>query len=77
MFGKILGGIVGAKAADHLRGVTGAGGAVLGAAAPVLLRRLGPLGLVAALAGGYAVKRYQDKRGKRPAARPKVKPSAT
>jgi hypothetical protein len=41
-----------------------------------LARRLGPVGLIAALAGGYAFKRYQDKRGKRTRARPKVRPSA-
>jgi hypothetical protein len=80
MIGKLIGAIAGAKAADHVRGVSGTGGALLGAAAPMVLRRLGPLGLVAAAVGGYAYKRYADKQAKprtRPARQPKVKPSAT
>jgi hypothetical protein len=76
MLGKIIGGIAGAKAADHLSGVNQPGGALLGIGAMALARRLGPVGLIAALAGGYAFKRYQDKRGKRTRARPKVRPSA-
>lgn len=74
MIGKIIGGIAGAKAAEHMRGVSTTGGALLGAAAPTLLRRLSPLSLVALLAGGYALKRYNDKRAAEP---PKVRSSAT
>ena len=77
MFGKLIGAIAGAKAADHMRGVSGTGGALLGAAAPMVLRRLGPVGLIAALAGGYAFKRYKDKQDRRPKRQPKVRPSAT
>lgn len=73
MIGKIISAVAGAKAADHMRGVSGTGGALLGAAAPMVLRRLGPVGLIAAVAGGYALKRYKDKH----AAQPKVRPSAT
>ena len=79
MFGKILGGVVGAKAADHVSGIGGTGGALLGIGTAALVKRLGPVGLIAALAGGYAFKRYkdkQDKRAKRTTARPKVRPSA-
>ena len=76
MFGKIIGGIVGAKAADHVRGVNEPGGALLGIGAAALARRLGPVGLIAALAGGYAFKRYKDKQARRPRARPKARPSA-
>ncbi len=76
MFGKILGGVLGAKAADHVRGVGGTGGALFGVGAAALAKRLGPVGLIAALAGGYAFKRYQDKQAKRASARPKVRPSA-
>ena len=75
MFGKSLGGIVGAKAADHVSGVGGTGGALLGIGTAALVKRLGPVGLIVALAGGYAFKRYRDKQDKR-AARPKVRPSA-
>ena len=61
MLGKIIGGIAGAKAANHVRGVNEGGGALLGIGAAALARRLGPVGLIAALAGGYAFKRYKDK----------------
>jgi hypothetical protein len=77
MFGKLIGAVAGKKAADHMRGVSGTSGALLGAAAPMVLRRLGPLGLVAAAVGGYAFKRYKDKQARRPAKQPKVRPSAT
>jgi hypothetical protein len=76
MFGKLIGAVAGAKAADHVKGMSGTGGALLGAAAPVVLRRLGPLGLVAVAVGGYAFKRYKDKQAKRDRRRPKVRPSA-
>lgn len=62
MIGKIIGAIAGSKASKHVSGIGGTGGALLGAAAPVVLRRLGPLGLIAAAAGGYAFKKYNDKR---------------
>jgi len=75
MLGKIIGGIAGAKAANHMRGVNEGGGALLGIGAAALARRLGPVGLIAALAGGYAIKRYRDKQ-QRPARKPKVRPSA-
>ena len=75
MFGKIIGGIVGAKAADHVRGINEPGGALLGIGAAALARRLSLPAMLAIAAGGYAYKRYSDKREKR-SARPKVKPSA-
>ena len=59
-----------------MSGVGGTGGALLGVGAAALAKRLGPVGLIAALAGGYAFKRYKDKQDKRTKARPKVKPSA-
>lgn len=61
MLGKLIGAIVGERAARHVSGVSGTGGAVLGAVAPTVIRRLGPAGLIAALAGGYLLKRYADK----------------
>lgn len=75
MIGKIIGAMAGAKVADHVRGVSGPGGALLGVGAAALARRLGPIGLVAALAGGYAFKRYSERRDQR-TGRPKVRPSA-
>jgi len=76
MLGKIIGGIAGAKAANHLSGVNQPGGALLGIGAMALARRLGPVGLIAALAGGYAFKLYKDKQAKAASARPKIRPSA-
>jgi hypothetical protein len=76
MIGKIIGAVVGKRAADHMRGVSGTTGAVLVAAAPMLLRRLSLPAMVAIAAGGYAFKRYKDKQDRRTAKRPKVRPSA-
>ena len=75
MIGKIIGAAIGKKAADHMRGVSGTTGALLGAAAPMVLRRLSLPAMLAIAAGGYAYKRYNDKR-ERANARPKVRPSA-
>ena len=79
MIGNIIGAIAGAKAAkSEPGGLGGTGGALLGAAVPMVLRRFGPLGLVVAAVGGYAVKRYMDKPDKPKRRRqPKVRPSAT
>ncbi|EPR11076.1 hypothetical protein M527_03115 [Sphingobium indicum IP26] len=60
MIGKILGAIAGERAAKHVRGLGGPGGALFGAGAAALIRRLGPLGLVAVAVGGYALKRHLD-----------------
>lgn len=62
MIGKLIGAFVGAKAAQSARGVSGPGGALLGAAAVGMARRMGPVGIIAAAAGGYAIKRYNEKR---------------
>lgn len=75
MIGKLIGASIGAKAAKSVSGgLGGTGGALLGAGAATVIKRLSPLGLIAAVAGGYAVKRYMDKREK---SQPDVKPSAT
>jgi len=58
---RLIGAIAGNKAAEHVRGVNGTAGTLLGFAAPTVLRRMGPLGLVAAVAGGYAYKKYVDR----------------
>ncbi len=62
MIGKIIGAIAGAKAAEHTRGVSGPGGALLGVATVALARRLGTKGLLAAAAGGWALKRYNERK---------------
>ena len=77
MIGKIIGGIAGARLAKREPGgVKGPGGALLGGGAATLAQRLSPLGLVALAAGGYAFKRYRDKRDERASRPPKVRPSA-
>lgn len=80
MIGKVIGAIVGARAAKAPGGMGETGGALLGVGAAALLRRMSPLGLIALAAGGYALKRYNDKREAAGAAgrsKPKVRPSAT
>jgi len=62
MIGKLIGAIAGEHAARHVSGINGPGGALLGVGAATLLRRLGPVGLIAAAVGGYALKRHYDKR---------------
>jgi hypothetical protein len=62
MIGKLIGGMVGAKVAERARGgVGGPGGALIGALAIPLARRLGPVGLAAVALGGYAAKRLARK----------------
>jgi hypothetical protein len=62
MIGKIVGAAIGERIASRYG--TGTKGALVGALAPTLARRLfGPLGL--ALAGGYAAKKYLDYRRSR------------
>jgi hypothetical protein len=61
MIGKLIGAFVGERMARRGEGMKGA---MMGAMAPVVARRLfGPLGL--ALAGGYMAKRYYDRRRNR------------
>ncbi len=59
MIGKIAGAVIGKKVAQRYG--NGTRGVVIGALAPVVMRRaFGPLGL--ALAGGYAAKKFYDSR---------------
>lgn len=61
MIGKLIGALVGKRASRHISGVNETGGALLGAAAVPIVRRVGALGLIALAAGGYALKRHHDK----------------
>lgn len=63
MIGRIVGALAGRSIARNV-GTTAGGlrGAALGAALPTVMRRMGPMGMIAAAAGGYAVKRVLDKR---------------
>ena len=62
MIGKLIGAIAGERAARQFHGINGTGGALLGAGAAAVIRRLGPLGLAVAAAGGYALKRRYEKK---------------
>ncbi len=58
MIGKIIGAAVGRRVAGRYGGGKGM---ILGALAPIVMRRaMGPLGL--AIAGGWAAKKYYDTR---------------
>jgi uncharacterized protein YqgC (DUF456 family) len=63
MFGRIMGALAGRSIARNVGTVAGGTrGALIGAALPTVMRRMGPMGMIAAAAGGYAVKRLIDKR---------------
>lgn len=70
MIGKILGAVAGQRVAQNVSGVNGPAGALLGAGAVSVARRLGPIGLVVAGLGGYAFKRYRDKAKRQHAQQP-------
>jgi hypothetical protein len=70
MIGKLIGAMAGAKLSEHARSVNGPGGAMLGVAAVALARRMGPLGWIAAAAGGYALKRMGERQNRRAAQAP-------
>lgn len=59
MIGKIIGALVG-REIDRRDGDGGLKGAAIGALVPGLLRRLGPLGLIAG--GAYVAKKAYDRR---------------
>ncbi len=62
MFGKLIGAAAGAEASKFTRAFDGPAGAVMGALAVPLVRRLSLPALVVLGAGGYFAKRYFDKR---------------
>ena len=61
MLGKIVGAVIGERVSRQVSGVNGVGGALLGAGAASVIRRLGPVGLIAAGIGAYALKRHQER----------------
>jgi hypothetical protein len=62
MLGKLIAGAAGQQLAERLSGGNGATGALAGIATASIVRRLGPAGWIAALAGGYLLKKFNDKR---------------
>lgn len=77
MLGKVIGAMVGERIARRVGGVNQTGGALLGAGAAMLARRLGPMGLIAAALGGYALKRAYEKREDRRGAAPPTQTGST
>lgn len=68
MIGRIVTALAGRSIARNVAGPGGGlRGAAIGAALPTLARRMGPMGMIAAAAGGYAVKKMIDKRRMRTA----------
>lgn len=62
MLKKMIGAAIGAKLARKSPAVGGATGALLGAAVPFVISRVSIPALVAVGVGGYAAKRYMEKR---------------
>lgn len=66
MIGKILGAVVGAKVAESSGKIGSSGGAVVGLAASILVRRMSLPSLLALAAGGYAARRLSTRRNPGP-----------
>lgn len=62
MIGKIISAAVGGKLAQQTKGMDGTTGAIIGAAAPFILRRLSIPGMIALGVGGYVAKKIFDGR---------------
>ncbi len=62
MFGKIIGAALGSKLAQQTKSVGGNTGAMIGAAAPFVLRKMSIPAMVALGVGGYFTKKYFDKK---------------
>ena len=82
MIGKIIGAIAGSKLAENSRNIGGPTGALMGAGAATIARRLSLPALAAITVGGYLVKRHLDKESgdvkaapRATAKAPKVKPA--
>ncbi len=69
MFGKIFGGIAGKQVADNTASVSGTKGAILGAVTGSVLRRASIPAMIAMAAGGYALKKYKDRKDREAAKR--------
>lgn len=70
MIGKIISAVVGKKIADRTPGMSEGTGALLGVAAATVMRRMGPLGMLAAAGGTWAVSRAMKKKQGQEATRP-------
>lgn len=62
MIGKVIGAFMGDRIAKQTKGVGGATGAALGVLATTVLRRMSLPAMLALGAGGYAAKKFMDKK---------------
>lgn len=62
MIGKIISAVIGKKIAERTPGMSEGTGALLGVAAATVMRRMGPLGMLAAAGGTWAVSRAMKKK---------------
>ena len=62
MIGKMIGALAGREAAKHTAAIGGPTGALLGAAVPFVLSRVSLPAMVALGVGGYAWKKFTDKK---------------
>lgn len=69
MLGKILGAVAGKQVADHTAGLSGPAGMIGGVVAATVLRRASLPALVAITAGGYALKKYKERKDREAALR--------
>ena len=77
MIGKIIGAALGGKLAKETRGMDGTTGVVLGAIAPMVLRRLSLPGMIALGVGGYVAKKLFDDKDAKTAPTTPARPAAT
>ena len=62
MLGKLIGAVVGGKMAEQTKDISGPAGAAIGAAVPFIISRMSIPAMIAMGVGGYAVKRYMDRK---------------
>ncbi len=62
MIGKIISAVVGKKIAERTPGMSEGTAAIVGLAAATLARRMGPLGMIAAAGGTWAISRAMKKK---------------
>lgn len=58
MIGRLIMAVVGNKVAKQARGIDGTTGAVIGAIAPTILRRVSLPSMLAVAAGGYLASKF-------------------
>ena len=62
MLGKLIGAVVGGKMAEQTKDLSGPAGAAIGAAVPFIISRMSIPAMIAMGVGGYAVKKYMDRK---------------